>query len=235
MKRRCTAVFVGLAIIAGAVSLSAQTHFASVTGTVTSSDGASVPKVKVVATNQDTQVTYNAVSNDEGLYTITALPIGTYVVTAQAQGADNTVFEAGLNPNGSNAAANSETSTGSFTISATDGIQNIVIGGTSFTLAQIQGFNGTQTVNTGEGVLTLTGYTGDAHSGTVAYSYTLSATIDNDSKVPTGNDSVDATGFNDSVALTVNGNGGTTASDNLVVRVVDDVPTAHNDGPYAVV
>jgi len=76
---------VGLAIIASAVSLSAQTHFASVTGTVTSSDGASVPKVKVVATNQDTQVTYNAVSNDEGLYTITALPIGTYVVTAQAQ------------------------------------------------------------------------------------------------------------------------------------------------------
>ncbi|WP_281405468.1 MULTISPECIES: VCBS domain-containing protein [unclassified Mesorhizobium] len=147
------------------------------------------------------------------------------VVTASAQGADNTVFEAGLNPNGSNAAANSETSTGSFTISATDGIHDIVIGGTSFTLAQIQGFNGTQTVNTGEGILTLTGYTGDAHSGTVAYSYTLTATIDNDSKVPTGNDSIDATGFNDSVALTVNGVGGTTASDNLVVHVVDDVPT----------
>ena len=85
MKRRCSAAFVGLAIIASAVSLSAQTHFASVTGTVTSSDGVSVPKVKVVATNQDTQVTYTAVSNDEGLYTITALPIGTYVVTAQAQ------------------------------------------------------------------------------------------------------------------------------------------------------
>src|SRR5204863_2468575 len=86
-----------------------------------------------------------------------------WVVTAQGQGADNTVFEAGLNPNGSNAASNSETSTGSFTISATDGIHDIVIGGTSFALAQIQGFNGTQTVNTGEGVLTLTGYTGDAH------------------------------------------------------------------------
>ena len=56
MKRRCSAALVGLAIIASAVSLSAQTHFASVTGTVTSSDGASVPKVKVVATNQDTQV-----------------------------------------------------------------------------------------------------------------------------------------------------------------------------------
>ncbi|TIQ38096.1 MAG: hypothetical protein E5X48_03590, partial [Mesorhizobium sp.] len=157
------------------------------------------------------------------------------VVTASAQGPDNTVYEAGLNPNGSNAVSNTETSTGSFTIAASDGIQNIVIGGTTFTLAQIQAFNGTQTVNTGEGILTLTGYSGDAHSGTVSYSYTLSATIDNDSKVPTGNDTVDATGFNDSVALTVNGAGGTTASDNLVVHVVDDVPTATNDGPYTVV
>ncbi|MER9903975.1 VCBS domain-containing protein, partial [Mesorhizobium sp. M0052] len=158
------------------------------------------------------------------------------VVTAQAQGADNTVYEAGLNPNGSNALADTETSTGSFTISATDGIQNVVIGGTTFTLAQVQAFAATNgVVNTGEGVLTLTGYTGDAHTGTVAYSYTLTATIDNDSKAPTGNDTVDGTGFNDSVALTVNGVGGTTASDNLVVHVVDDVPTAVNDGPYAVV
>ncbi|ESZ72398.1 hypothetical protein X727_07530 [Mesorhizobium sp. L103C119B0] len=149
------------------------------------------------------------------------------VVTAQAQGADNTVYEAGLNPNGSNALADTETSTGSFTISATDGIQNVVIGGTTFTLAQVQAFAATNgVVNTGEGVLTLTGYTGDAHTGTVAYSYTLTATIDNDSKAPTGNDTVDGTGFNDSVALTVNGVGGTTASDNLVVHVVDDVPTA---------
>ncbi|QND58626.1 hypothetical protein HB778_20040 [Mesorhizobium huakuii] len=159
----------------------------------------------------------------------------TVVTAAAGQGADNTVFEAGLNPDGSNAAANSETSTGSFTISATDGIKEIVIGGTTFSMAQVQGFNGTQTVNTGEGVLTLTGYTGDAHSGTVAYSYTLTATIDNDSKVPAPGDSVDGSGFNDNVALTVNGVGGTTASDNLVVHVVDDVPTAHNDGPYAVV
>jgi len=76
---------VGLAIAAFSVSLHAQAHFASVTGTVTSSDGVSVSKVKVVATNQDTQVTYAATSNDEGLYTISALPIGTYVVKAQAQ------------------------------------------------------------------------------------------------------------------------------------------------------
>src|SRR6185295_3488839 len=110
-----------------------------------------------------------------------------------------------------------------------DGILNVVIGGTTFTLAQVQAFNGTQSVNTGEGVLTLTGYSGNSFGGTVSFSYTLSATIDNDSKVPSGNDAVDATGFNDSVHLTVNGIGGTTASDDVVVRAVDDVPLASND------
>jgi Carboxypeptidase regulatory-like domain len=85
MKNRWMAVLVTCAFAAGWVSLHAQTHFASLTGTVTSSDGVSVPNVEVVATNQDTQVTYTATSNDQGLYTIAALPIGTYVVKAQAQ------------------------------------------------------------------------------------------------------------------------------------------------------
>jgi VCBS repeat-containing protein len=161
--------------------------------------------------------------------TITGANDNASVVTAQASGPDNTVFEAGLNPNGSNAGSTSETSTGSFTVSATDGILNIVIGGTSYTLAQMQAFNGTQTVNTGEGVLTLTGYSGSATSGSVSYSYTVSATIDNDSKA-----GATATQFDDSVVLTVNGAGGSTASDNLVVRVMDDVPTAANDGPSGV-
>ena len=85
MKHRRTAVLVLFAIAAAWVSLHAQTHFASVTGTVSSSDGVTVPNVEVIATNQDTQVAYTATSNDQGLYTITALPIGTYVVKATAQ------------------------------------------------------------------------------------------------------------------------------------------------------
>src|SRR5689334_23068503 len=65
----------------------AQTHFASVTGTITSkSDGTPVADVDVVATNVATQVTYPAKTNGEGLYTISALPIGTYKVRAQATG-----------------------------------------------------------------------------------------------------------------------------------------------------
>ncbi|MGL6398446.1 VWA domain-containing protein, partial [Aeromonas veronii] len=99
-----------------------------------------------------------------------------------------------------------------------------------YTLAQLQGFNGSQTVNTGEGVLTLLGYSGTASSGTVSYSYTLSATIDNDSK-----EGATLTEFDDSVTITVNGVGGTSASDQLVVRIVDDVPVALNDAPACII
>jgi hypothetical protein len=66
--------------------LPAQTQFASFTGTVTSKDGEPVPSVEVVATNVATQVTYTARTNEQGIYTITALPIGEYKVRAQAQG-----------------------------------------------------------------------------------------------------------------------------------------------------
>jgi VCBS repeat-containing protein len=159
------------------------------------------------------------------------------LVTAQPTGPDATVSEAGLNPGGSSAASDSETTTGSFTILAIDGIQDIVVGGTTFSLEQIQAFGITNgVVNTGEGILTLTGYTGDGSSGTVSFSYTLSETIDSDSKVPAGSDTIDSTGFNDTIALTVHGVGGiATASDDLVIRAVDDLPTAAADGAYGVV
>ncbi|WP_083495427.1 beta strand repeat-containing protein [Tsuneonella troitsensis] len=158
--------------------------------------------------------------------TITGANDGATVVTAAANGPDNTVFESGLNPNGSQAAGNGETSTGTFTVSATDGIATVTIGGTVFTLAQVQAFGTTNgVVDTGEGTLTLTGYTGSATSGTVSYSYTLKATIDNDSKV-----GATGTEFDDAIALSVAGLGGTAAGDTLVVRIVDDLPTA-NAGP----
>ena len=162
--------------------------------------------------------------------TIKGADDGASVVTAAASGPDATVYESGLNPNGSNATAPTETTSGSFTVSANDGIQDMVIGTTTFTLAQMQAFATTNgSVNTAEGLLTLTSYSGSAFSGTVNYSYTLSATIDNVNHALTGNDTKDLTGFNDSVALTVHGVGGTTASDNLVIRAVDDLPIATND------
>jgi VCBS repeat-containing protein len=133
------------------------------------------------------------------------------VVTAQLMGADNIVYEHGLV-----ARDDTQTANGTFNVAATDGIHNVIIGGASFTLAQIQAFAITQgVVNTADGVLTLTNYSGDRFGGTISYSYTLPAAVSNDS----------SGFFDDSVALTVNGVGGTTAHDNLVVRVMDDDPT----------
>ncbi len=61
----------------------AQTGAASVTGLVTDQSGASASGVTVTATNQATNVGYTAVSNAAGNYTITSVPVGTYVVKAE--------------------------------------------------------------------------------------------------------------------------------------------------------
>src|SRR2546428_5876620 len=66
------------------IPLLAQTQFASFTGIVTSKDGNPLPSVDVRATNQGTQVEYTAKSNEAGLYTISALPIGMYRIRATA-------------------------------------------------------------------------------------------------------------------------------------------------------
>jgi hypothetical protein len=63
-----------------------QTGAASVTGILTDQSGAALPGVTVIATNQDTSVTYTAVSNQAGVYTITSVPVGTYVVKAEITG-----------------------------------------------------------------------------------------------------------------------------------------------------
>jgi carboxypeptidase family protein len=78
-----TAVAASVALLCS-IPLFAQTQFASFTGIVTSKDGNPLPNVDVHATNQGTQVDYTAKSNEAGLYTISALPIGTYKIRAQA-------------------------------------------------------------------------------------------------------------------------------------------------------
>jgi Carboxypeptidase regulatory-like domain/TonB dependent receptor len=87
MKRRWQrALGLCCVLLLSSAPLGAQTYFASFTGTTVSSDGQPVADAEVVATNVQTQVTYTAKSNSEGLYTITSLPIGTYKIRAQAQG-----------------------------------------------------------------------------------------------------------------------------------------------------
>ena len=50
-------------------STSAQTYTATVTGTVSDPQGAAVPKVRVIATNQGTKLEYTAQTSDSGVYT----------------------------------------------------------------------------------------------------------------------------------------------------------------------
>ena len=64
----------------------AQTGAASLTGIVNDQSGGAAPGVTVTATNQATNVAYTAVSNEAGNYTITSLPVGTYVVKAELSG-----------------------------------------------------------------------------------------------------------------------------------------------------
>ncbi|MGN5050384.1 T1SS-143 repeat domain-containing protein [Aeromonas veronii] len=152
-------------------------------------------------------------------------------VTVAAEGADSTVYEAGLNPDGSAAAGNSETDSDSFQVSASDGIKEVVIGGVTFSVATLKTFSvgaPSAGINTGEGTLKVIGYSsadGDK-SATITYSYTLNA-------AQTHTQPANDTTLTDVVGVTVNGVGGTSASDQMVVRIVDDTPSANDDADSA--
>ncbi len=86
MKTSRVRVWVPLVLLLGLLApatAGAQTGAASLTGIVTDETGAAVPGATVTATNQATNVEYTAVSNDAGSYTMTSLPVGTYVIKAE--------------------------------------------------------------------------------------------------------------------------------------------------------
>src|SRR5512144_915241 len=64
----------------------AQTGAGSITGLITDETGGALPGVTITATNQGTSVTYTAVSNAAGNYTIATLPVGSYTVKAELTG-----------------------------------------------------------------------------------------------------------------------------------------------------
>lgn len=63
-----------------------QEYRATILGQVTDSTGASIPNATVKATKEDTNVSRETVTNNDGLFTIIGLDPGQYTVTATAQG-----------------------------------------------------------------------------------------------------------------------------------------------------
>ena len=131
-------------------------------------------------------------------------------------GTDAQVTESDL-ASGSNPSGTGETATGTFTVSAPDGITSLDIAGTTLTLAQLDATDSTPVTITGaDGDLSITGF--DPATGVVSYSYTLTGEADH-----SGGNVID--GF----ALTLTDNDGDTQTGTLGILIVDDAPVASND------
>ena len=70
----------------GVALLQAQSTTATIQGLVTDQQKALVPGVMVTARNLETNATRSVISNDEGLYRIPNLPVGTYEVAIELAG-----------------------------------------------------------------------------------------------------------------------------------------------------
>ncbi|HEY7533275.1 MAG TPA: carboxypeptidase-like regulatory domain-containing protein, partial [Nitrospiraceae bacterium] len=74
-----------LSVLSGA-AVYAQTGQGILTGSVVDSTGALIPGVTVLVRNQNTGFTYNAVTNEEGIYRVPYLNAGSYQVTYESSG-----------------------------------------------------------------------------------------------------------------------------------------------------
>ena len=81
-----------LFIVLSAGLLSAQTSSGSISGLVYDATGALIPGVRVTATNVDTGVAANLLSNESGAYNLVSLLPGTYKVTAELPGFRSAVY-----------------------------------------------------------------------------------------------------------------------------------------------
>ena len=87
------ALLVVVSISLFAPSVWAQSATATILGHVTDPQGAAVARANITVTNTATQVVSKTQSDSEGNYRVPALPIGTYVVTAEHEGFSKLVTE----------------------------------------------------------------------------------------------------------------------------------------------
>jgi VCBS repeat-containing protein len=142
-----------------------------------------------------------------------------------AAGGDATVWESGLTPDGPT--GESKSVSDSVDIASADGLVSVTIGGRTLTVAELNALNGGAPVSiiTADGTLVLTGFTttssvgGVPTAGSLAYTYTLDG-----AHGQPGSDH-----GTDTIALAVADAGGNTATGNLLVTIMNDVPTANAD------
>ncbi|QSX34059.1 VCBS domain-containing protein [Shewanella avicenniae] len=180
-------------------------------------DGEVIPQTFTVSLSDGSTTTVDV--------TITGVDDGVTLTGLDAESSELTVAEANLET-GSSPDFAALTNSGSFSFESVDGLQTLSVGGTPLTLTQLQGLSASTpvTITTLYGTLTLTGFTGDAAGGTVNYSYTLNATVDNDSAAGATNSA-----FTDSINVVVTDEDNSSISNTLDVVITDDVATAVND------
>jgi Carboxypeptidase regulatory-like domain len=69
-----------------AVPLNAQTIFGRISGTVRDNQGGVVPNANITVTNPATNLVRNATTDEDGFYTVTNLPVGTYTILVARDG-----------------------------------------------------------------------------------------------------------------------------------------------------
>ncbi|WP_143515800.1 S-layer family protein, partial [Pseudomonas sp. R37(2017)] len=150
------------------------------------------------------------VHNNDDLVTLNGLDVN---------GGELTVYEKNLS-DGSSPSTSALTQSGTFTLTALDGLQTLTVGGIAVvTGGVVAGFPQTAVTPLGS-TLTITGF--NTATGVISYSYTLN---DNEAH-PTANGANNLTENFDVVATDTDGD---TATGQLNVNIVDDLPSAKPD------
>jgi VCBS repeat-containing protein len=151
------------------------------------------------------------------------------LITTNALAVDNPVaipvintltFNEASLADGSNAGASALRGTGSFTISAPDGLTNLSVAGTNVLVnGAVVGLNQTITTSLGNTIV-ITGL--NTSTGLVSYAYTLNGAETHAAGGGTNN-------LAENITLVAGDSNGSVASGAIVVNITDDVPRAFND------